>query len=263
MKIHVVLIRTEYASNIGASARAAANMGADSLILIDPLADYSSHESRQMAAGAQNLLSSAVIYRNWDEFYYSEGSGLRVAFSKRAGQRRQSIPWWRDGIEEIKASAERDLYLIFGPEADGLSQEDLKFVNLTCQLPMYGQFSSFNLAQAVLVALTLLRTELSPIESAETEENGRSKPVPLYFPDDLIKNWLTSIGFSIHARKASAYLTMKRLFLLKQPTRHEIQVIEATLQQTLRKLKDNSLGFALKQVADNGGDVVIKDINLT
>ena len=52
-KIDVVLVRTEYASNVGATARAMANMGADRLILIDPQCDVDL-KAREAAAGAQN-----------------------------------------------------------------------------------------------------------------------------------------------------------------------------------------------------------------
>jgi tRNA C32,U32 (ribose-2'-O)-methylase TrmJ len=49
------------------------------------------------------------------------------------------------------------------------------------------------------------------------------------------------MGFDIKARKASAYLTLKRLFLQKFPTQHEMQVLDAILQQNIRKLKDKNL----------------------
>ncbi len=257
MKIHVVLVRSEYEGNVGSSARSAANMGADSLILIAPQVDHLAHESRQMAAGAQEMLKSARVYSDWNSFYSAEGQGVRIAFSRRDGKRRKAIEWSHAGTSLINRESTDHLYLIFGPEADGLDHEDLAFVNLTCSLPTFGNFASFNLSQAVIVALTVLQLQTMKSSPPTNEENP---PAPFYFPDDLIKKWLTQIGFDIQARKASAYLTLKRLFLLNQPTKHEIKVLEATLQQTLRKLDEASFGLSFEQIADHRSDIVSEDI---
>ncbi|NJL25192.1 MAG: TrmH family RNA methyltransferase, partial [Calothrix sp. SM1_5_4] len=42
-------------------------------------------------------------------------------------------------------------------------------------------------------------------------------------------------------RRSSAYLTLRKLFLQNLPTRHEIQVLEAVLQQNIRKLKGDKV----------------------
>jgi hypothetical protein len=61
------------------------------------------------------------------------------------------------------------------------------------------------------------------------------------------------MGFNIGARRASAYLTLKRLFLQNLPSKHEMHVLDAVLQQNIRKLNGTkeSLGLALEEVADH------------
>ncbi|NJL24175.1 MAG: RNA methyltransferase [Calothrix sp. SM1_5_4] len=83
MKIHAVLVRSEYATNVGAAARALANMGGDRLILIDPRCELE-EEARQMAAGAQQKLREATTHASWDEFYSHEQDGLRIALTAAA-----------------------------------------------------------------------------------------------------------------------------------------------------------------------------------
>jgi len=235
MKIHVVLVRTEYASNLGASARALANMGGERLILIDPQCKID-ESAKQAAAGAQAPLREATIYNNWAEFYAQEGEGLRIALTRRGGRKRKVTALDRT-LRGLKKKTPRHLYLIFGPEADGLNSEDLAFVNFTCHLPTHGDFASMNLAQAVLLALYVMRTQY-PNPKARVH-TGKTDDVvqPMYFPDALIREWLTAMGFDIQARRSSAYLTLRRLFLTNFPTRHEIQVLESILQQNIRKLK--------------------------
>jgi tRNA/rRNA methyltransferase len=238
MKLHAVLVRSEYPSNVGAAARALANMGGDRLILIDPRCDLNEERARQMAAGAQDMLAKAVVYPSWNEFYAREGEGVRIALTRRAGRARKVFPLG-EKIAELKAEPPGNLYLIFGPEADGLDAEDISLVNFCCHLPVYGEFASLNLAQAVLLALFQVRQQIEPALMPKQVTGEEDRPVqPLYFPDQLIRDWLTAMGFDIQARRSSAYLTLKRLFMANQPTRHEYQVLEAILQQNVRKLRE-------------------------
>ena len=233
MKLHIVLVRTEYPSNIGAALRALANMGGDRLILIDPRCELDS-KARQMAAGVASRLAEAIHYDSWADFYRSEGDGIRIALTRRSGRQRKLFPL-TEKASELKASEPSNLYLIFGPEADGLDAEDLAYVNFACHLPVHGEFSSLNLAQAVLLACFIVREQF-PVNVAQATGAQETPVAPFYFPDELIKEWLTAMGFDIDARKASAFTTLRRLFMANQPTQHEYQVLESILRQNVRKL---------------------------
>jgi tRNA/rRNA methyltransferase len=267
VKVHVVLVRTEYSANIGAAARAMANMGGDRLILIDPHGEAGAAEARRMAAGAAKRLKTITVYKDWDEFYGREGDGARIALTRRGGKRRKVLPLEKAleavaGAPPKSSGATGPIYLIFGPEADGLDGGDLAFAGFVCHLPVYGPFGSLNLAQAVLLALFITRSRFKPDRSAPQVKGRRPKTVqPFYFPDALIKEWLETMGFDLSARRSSAYLTLRRLFLQNLPTRHEIQVIEAVLRQNIRKLRAaTSLGLAAEQMADDLGDIAVEDV---
>lgn len=237
MKLNVVLVRTDYPANIGSAARALANMGGDRLILIDCRCQIDS-VARQMAAGAQQQIQDIIQYSSWEDFYSHEGEGLRIALTRRGGHGRKVTSLEEKFSQPLELPENQTLYLIFGPEADGLASEDLAFVNYACHLPVFGEFASLNLAQAVLLALYIVRRQFPPTEHPKQVTGKAAVPVlPFYFPDQLIKDWLTAMGFDVRARKASAYLTLRRLFLQNQPTAHELRVLEAILQQNIRKLK--------------------------
>jgi tRNA/rRNA methyltransferase len=260
MNIHVVLVRTEYARNIGATARAMANMGADRLILIDAKCEVD-HEAKQMAAGAQETLSSAIHYPTWNDFYRSEGDGLRIALTRRTGRQRKVLP-----LEEALAQPPTEgpnIYLIFGPEADGLDNADMAFVHCACHLPVYGDFASLNLSQAVLLALFMTRQKFPPQRMpAQLKGESAAAVQPFYFPDEILREWLTAMGFDIRARRSSAYLTLRRVLLCNRPTRHEVQVLEAILRQNVRRLRGEkeSVGLTAEELADDLGDVGVEDV---
>lgn len=259
--IFVVLVRTLYPSNIGSAARAVANMGAKQLILIDPQCEVNS-KSKQNAAGSQEPLEQRRQYASWEEFYASEGKGYRIALTRRQGKNRKVLSL-KKVLEEIFSDnndstlTNQDshleplpLYLFFGPEDDGLSAQDMSLVNVRAYLPTFGPFASLNLSQAVLLSLYivqdyrathahLLNLEPEP-EIVSLKNSTTSSPAPLYFPDQSIRDWLEAMGFDITARKASAYLTLKRLLLQNWPSDTELQVLDAILQQNIRKLRDNS-----------------------
>ncbi|MCB0411994.1 MAG: RNA methyltransferase [Bdellovibrionales bacterium] len=241
MKIHVVLVRPMYSRNLGAAARALANMGGDDLILINPQCEANS-ASREAAAGAQEWLARRRTYLSWNEFYAHEGEGVRLGFTRRPGKTRKLYAL-EDALEELtqldNLKAHPHVYLFFGPEDHGLSAEDLAYMNFNCQLPVYGEFSSLNLSQAVLLALYICRHHFDGKWVAEYTDNEAAQEIlPAYIPDMSIKRWLKAMGFQLEARKSSAFLTLRRLFLANNPTRHEREVLEAILQQNIRKLEE-------------------------
>ena len=146
-------------------------------------------------------------------------------------------------LKKVKKLKQKNktVYLIFGPEDNGLDADDLAYVHYTCCLPIYGNFGSLNLAQAVLLASYIVRQHLPPAKMpAQLTAENESAYQDFYFPDAAIKEWLLAMGFDISARKSSAYLTLRKLFLMNHPTKHEYQVLEAVLQQNIRKLKSSS-----------------------
>lgn len=227
-------------------------MGGDRLILIDPRCELDVN-ARQMAAGTASQLADVIRYKSWQDFYAHEGDGVRIALTRRGGRKRK-VYSLKEKTSGLVTNPPSNLYLIFGPEADGLDQDDLAYVNYACHLPVHGQFGSLNLAQAVLLACFIVRESIpAPLGVTQITGHVEEAVKPFYFPDDLIKEWLTAMGFDIQARRSSAYLTLRQLFLHNRPTQHEYQVLEAILQQNIRKLK--SVGFPLEQLADDHGDI--------
>ncbi len=60
--IAIVLIRPQFAGNMGSVSRAMKNMGLSRLILVSPAQDHLSEEARMMATSARDILEKAEIY---------------------------------------------------------------------------------------------------------------------------------------------------------------------------------------------------------
>lgn len=235
--LYVILVRPTFPGNIGAAVRALANMGGDGLVLIDPQCEVN-EEAHLFAAGAQAWFRKIRTYPDWNSFYRAEGEGFRVALTRRAGKRRKlkTLPVT---VEELISQAPPEsaglpLYLIFGPEAHGLSADDMAWAHRSASLPIPGTFKSMNLAQAVMLGLYLTQDALGSSKVSPSNERPKSK----FFPDESIRRWLTSMGFSLRKRRMSAYLTLRRLLLQNWPSEKELHVLEAILQQNIRKLEE-------------------------
>ena len=244
--LNVVLVGSLYSRNVGYVSRAMANMGADRLILINCKCDYNL-EAREGAAGAQNHLLTATRYKSWSEFFANEKAGVRFAFSARQKKETDTLSFESRLTTMLKENAGGDseksgiYYLIFGPEDHGLSNEDLEFANYICNLPIFGAFKSLNLSHAVLIALYIFQTTISSASRAGSglseKAEGQSRDELFYFPQEAIREWLTTLGFKIGDRRIDAYKILKRILLSSRSTQKELRVLEAIVQQTVRKLK--------------------------
>ncbi len=245
-EVRVVLVRTIYERNIGAVSRAMSNMGFDKLILVDPKCELT-YEAQQTAATGQTALQNRVTYKDWEEFFQKEPDSIRVSFTARDGRGRSV----RDLSEvfkdiqdhspqfQIKSEVPFTVHLFFGPEDWGLSAEDLTHTHFCACIPTFGENWSLNLAQAVLLAMYDLRKcwggNRTSLDGQQTE---RTAAVGALLPDQTLKTWLLEMGFDLSKKKINAYTVFRRMLLQNTPTKKEIIVLEAILQQSIRKLRE-------------------------
>lgn len=259
-RISVVLVRPIYARNVGMAARAMKNMGGSRLILIAPICDPRDEEAKQGAAGSQEPLRECTVYADPKEFFLHEGEGLRIALSGRSGHFRTP-----DNLEVVLErlggrpesrllDPSEPIYLFFGPEDHGLAAEEISRAHHVCALPTFGDFISLNLSHAVLLSVFLVENFLSKSPSyksatAVAENEARplthgARPAPLFYPEKTIAQWLTTLGFDLSASRVNAQKILNRILLENEPTPRELRVLEAILQQTVRKLRLGSSAHA-------------------
>ena len=248
LDVRIVLIKSIYERNIGATSRAMANMGFKNLILLAPQCELT-FEAQQAAATGQYALKNRTVYKDWAEFFKNEPQGLMIATTARDGRGRQAqdLQTTLDYFLQtnVKVKKESDLpfvvHIVFGPEDAGLSTEDISHANFCCSIPTYGDNTSLNLAQATLLAMFITRSVFGG-EKAQLE--GQQKPKALQkkeegiFPDKSLHTWLTEMGFALDKKKINVYTTLKRMLLQNTPSAKEFRVLEIVLQQSIRKLRE-------------------------
>ena len=172
--ITIVLVRPQYAGNIGAVCRAMKNMGLTRLNLVSPEQDPLSAEARMMATSAKDILQKAKIFSSLEDAL--QGFRWIAGTSARKGINRGPFISPREICPEIIQHARSiPVAVLFGPEDRGLTNRELDPCHALISIPTHPGLSSLNLAQAVI----LLSYELYLASLAELGNGQRGmRPEP-------------------------------------------------------------------------------------
>jgi tRNA/rRNA methyltransferase len=147
--ITLVLHQPRFAENIGASARAAWNMGLSHIIVVNPedtdwerMTKLSTHMARGLL---ENMKTYASLAEALAPFQYIVGTTARLG-----GQRKEIIGPSQAAHKIHSLDRQNRIAVLFGPENRGLSNEELRFCHCNVHIPTVSA-SSLNLAQAVLI----------------------------------------------------------------------------------------------------------------
>jgi len=186
-KIHIVLVRPEYGGNIGSIARALENMGLlGDFRIVSSKEKIEWSEVRKMSKHAFDRASQALFYPSLKEalLFSQRSHTLSLAATARSGSPHRPHPLpvrlaVEKSIHKLKIGEISDLVLVFGPESDGLKNDEVDLCDWVVTIPSYHHYRSLNLAQAVLVfAHEVNQNLLEPlIPEAKCEPGQREKMI--------------------------------------------------------------------------------------
>ncbi len=162
----VVLVRPQEEGNVGAAARAMANMGLDRLVLVAPRARLG-RVARAMAVGAGAVLEGAAIVGSLEE---ALAPFERIVGTTSARGRREQTTTPRELAARCAAEPAAATALVFGPEASGLEVAELARCGWIVRIPCAAEQPTLNLAQAVLIVAYELYLAQRPAAVAAARE---------------------------------------------------------------------------------------------
>ena len=155
--IRVVLVQPTHPGNIGATARAMANMGVNNLALVQPR-DFPAAEATARAAGADHILDNAVVVDDLDQAIADCALVIGASARPRAIEWPQLSP--ARAMEKAAHTAtarHAHAALLFGRESRGLTNRELDRCHYLVRIPADPAFPSLNIASAAMVLLYELR----------------------------------------------------------------------------------------------------------
>ena len=148
----VILVGAQLGENIGTVARAMLNFGLTDLRLVNPREGWQLERARKAASGAEVLIDHHRIYDSVAAA--TEDLGFLVATTARIRDMVKPVLTPARVASEIRAREQGGAIksgILFGPERTGLDNEDISLSDAICRVPLNPEFSSLNLAQAVLL----------------------------------------------------------------------------------------------------------------
>jgi len=232
--ITIVLASPKNPGNVGAVARAMKNMGFQDLRLVNPLS-HTWLDAIRMACGAENLLEKAQITNSLAEALTDIDWVIGTSARKRRYNKNVFSP--RKIIDSaLSINHKNKVAFLFGSEKYGLTTEEISYCNQLVSIPTQKNFSSLNLAQAVLI----IAWELS-----QAQENGYELP---YQPKlashkelhDLflhLEKVLMEIEFITEENSRHMMLSIKSMVRQKTLTAQEVKILRGILRNLRRSNK--------------------------
>jgi tRNA/rRNA methyltransferase len=232
--IAIVLIRPQFAGNIGSVSRAMKNMGLSRLILVSPAQDALSPEARMMATSAKDILEKAEVFPRQEDAL----AGFRwiAGTSARKGRNRGPFISPREISPEIIAHARSiPVAILFGPEDKGLTNEELAPCQALISMPTHQNLPSLNLAQAVMI----LCYELY-MATLANQAGGPSRPGPFLKLAEFqrvegmyahLEKLLLHIGFLDPKNPRRIMHTLRRLFGRANLSDRDVAILRGIFRQ--------------------------------
>ena len=151
--ISFILRKPQLSENIGACARAMKNFNFSKLIVINPKPSFPNDKIVATSVGANEIIKKSKVYVNLEPAM----KNIDILISTTSRFRNKNIKHIK--LNELnKTDFSKKVAFLFGPEASGLSNNEISFSNYVLQIPSNTKFKSLNLSHSlIIVAQTIFQ----------------------------------------------------------------------------------------------------------
>ena len=228
-KIGFILVKPQIGENIGACARSLKNFGFSRLHIISPKQSWPNNRAKATSVGAYDIIKKAKIFDNTSDAISNFDIVVSLSARKRdINKKHISIDQF---LKMIKLKTDARFGLMFGPEASGLSNEDLSLSNFVLKIPTSKKFKSLNLSHS----LTIICYELFKLinfkqfgkDSKNIKISSKSKISSLVLH---LKGLLEKKGFfTPPEKKHSMLMNINNLIYRLEPNDKELRILASII----------------------------------
>ena len=229
-----ILVKPQIGENIGASARAIKNFGFSKLIIVSPKQTWPNAKAKATSVGAYDILQKSKIFSKTSEAI----KNFDVIFSLSA--RKRDINKKHISFNQfhniINTNNKTKFGFMFGPEASGLSNEDLSYSNYVLQIPTSKNFKSINLSHSLtIIAYEVFKSLNQKIFTKMSKNINISSKKKIKVLIEHLTNLLDKKDFFTPKEKKHAMImNINNLFYRFEPNDKELRVL-ASIISTLAK----------------------------
>ena len=234
-KFGFILVKPQLGENIGACARAMKNFGFTNLNIVSPKINFPNHKAKATSVGAFDIINKAKVYNKTNEAI--SNFNIIVSLSARRRDINKKHISLNDFVKLLKKSKNSNFGLMFGPEASGLSNEDLSFSNYVLQIPTSPKFKSLNLSHSLTIVcyeiFKVFNEKLFEKKTTSIKISSKSKI------NSLIKHLLRLLDekefFLPKEKKHSMLLNINNLIYRLEPNDKELRILASIISALSKK----------------------------
>ena len=168
--ISFILHKPQLSENIGACARAMKNFNFSKLIVINPKPTFPNDKIVATSVGANEIIKKSKVYVNLEPAM----KNIDILISTTSRFRNKNIKHIK--LNELnKIDFSKKVAFLFGPEASGLSNNEISFSNYVLEIPANPKFKSLNLSHSlIIVAQTVF--QLLNLKKSKYSKSKKIKP---------------------------------------------------------------------------------------
>jgi tRNA/rRNA methyltransferase len=225
----VVLVRPHIAANLGATARVMRNFGLEDLVLVAPEADPGDREARRLSTHGESILERCRIVPSLDAAL-ADCVSVAATSARTGGLFRRQSCGLPDEVMPRLQSAGGPAALVFGPEATGLTNEEVSRCHWLIHIPTAADYPALNLAQAVAICLYEWNRQARLLPALP------AKPAPASFAEqehmfEHLRTALTNADFLFGEKAASLWHAVRHLLGRAGPTNMDIAILHGLANQ--------------------------------
>ena len=235
--IHFILVRPQLGENIGAAARSLKNFNFENLRLVSPRDSWPNKSATYTAVEAKDVVHKAKVFQNIDLAV----ADLDYVFATTSRSRsvNKKIIDLSKAIKIIKKQSihNKKTGIFFGPEASGLSNDDLINANYLVNIPTSNKFKSLNLSHAVTIFAFELFTasiKFEPIvKNLYRSDDAKKKEVNAFL--NFLISHLDKVGFLKPAEKKQQMIrSVKNIFHRSSLSTQEIRTLSGVISSLIK-----------------------------
>ena len=234
-KFGFILVKTQLGENIGACARSMKNFGFSKLHIVSPKINFPNHKTKATSVGAYDIINKAKVFDNVEKAI--EPFNLVIALSARRRDINKRHISLNNLQNLIKKRQNLNIGFMFGPEASGLSNQDLSFSNYIMQIPTSTKFKSLNLSHS----LTVICYEIFKLINVNIKKNNNlnlkisSKAKISNIVGHLVSLLEKKNFFIPKEKKHSMLLNINNLIYKLQPNDKELRILASIISSLSKK----------------------------
>lgn len=221
----IVLVRPQMGENIGAAARAMMNFGLKDLRLVAPRDGWPNAKALEMSAHAGHIIEQATLYDVLEEAVAD--MHVVLAATTRSRQLRMPVYTPEQAVEQMMSMRAA---FVFGPENNGLSNDDISRCHGIVTIPTHAENPSLNIAQSVVLLAYqwFVRSQNGSILKADTDRASHAEVTLLC---DHLECALDARNFyKTEDLKAVAQRNLRVLFARSGLSVQEVKMLRGAIQ---------------------------------